>query len=87
MYLYILIFVVFLYFFTNLQNKENFTQNENVLAEKIVKFFTLPNNTFIEYLLILSDNKNTSDNLISKSVYNKFKNKTGLLTDDILQEL
>jgi len=82
------IILVILYFIFHMSKySEHFTLQETALAGKIVESFKAnKDSTFIAYLTVLNDNKNTSDNLISKGVYNKFKNNTNLTIDDVLKE-
>lgn len=89
MYLYILIAIVLYYLYTSnssQQVKEKFTNNENLLGKKILEFFKNPMTSFSGYLTVLTDNKNTSDNLISKGIYNKFRENKKLTIDDIMKE-
>lgn len=84
--LFFLIVIFFYYKFTN--KSENFSDQETQFAQNILLFFKQTESpSFIRYLEKLNELKNTSDNLISKGVFNKFmKNKT-LSIDDILNEL
>jgi hypothetical protein len=89
MYLYILIAIVFYFLYTsNSQqvNKEKFTDNENLLGEKILELMKRPTHLFGDYLSVLTTYNNTSDNLISKAIYNKFKNNQNLTITDIMAE-
>jgi len=79
----IVILVVYLIYSTCV-SKENFSNDENILGEKILQFFKQPLHPFSDYLSVLTNNKNTSDNLISKGVYNKFKDNTNLTLVDIM---
>jgi len=89
LYIIVLGIALIMYFIVvRKNNKEYFTTQENLLAANIVALFkTNSNTTFISYLTALNDNKNTSDNLISKGVYKKFKENANLTTDDVLREL
>ena len=89
MYFYIVIAIILCIFYTyNLSqvNREKFTDNENLLAEEILKFFKQPIHPFGDYLTILTTYKNTSDNLISKGVYNKFRDNTNLTINDVMTQ-
>lgn len=63
--------------------RETFTPTEELLAQRIVDFFKRPSHPFGGYLDVLTDNNNTSDNLISKSLYNKFKQNSNLTVEDV----
>lgn len=87
MYFYIIIaLIIFLIYNSSQINTEKFTDNENILAEEILKFFKQPMHPFGDYLSILTTYKNTSDNLISKGVYNKLRDNINLTINDILSE-
>lgn len=83
----VLIIVLIVTLFTG--EKEKFTVEQEEFSDKLLGYFQrneLP--TFLKYLNILSEIKNTSDNLISKSVYNNFFEKGPSLTkNDILEEI
>lgn len=89
MYFYILIAIILYCLYTTNSSqplKETFTNNENLLGKKLLEFFKTPVTSFSGYLSVLTDNKNTSDNLISKGVYNKFRENKKLTIDDIMKE-
>jgi hypothetical protein len=68
------------------KSTEKFTQEQNILAERLSEFIkTNPN--FIKYLDKLVELNNTSDKLISKGIYNKFIANKNIKADDILKEL
>ena len=70
----ILSFFLYLYF-SNKHTFENFTQEQQQLAQILLQMFKkqeIP--TFTKYLNILIDNKNTNDNIISKDIFDKFYN-------------
>lgn len=82
----ILAVIALVIYFYMYSNTEKFTDNENILGQKILEFFKQPIHPFSDYLSVLTNNNNTSDNLISKGVYNKFKNNTNLTINDIMNE-
>lgn len=88
-YLYIaLAIIVFYMLYINFNKTENFTEEESMFATKILDLFKKENKpSFIEYLEKLNEVNNTYDNLISKSVYNKFLSNKMLTQDDILNEM
>lgn len=83
-----LIVVIGLLFFL-VPQRESFTTEQQEFAQKLTLQFQneeIP--TFTKFLLILTELENTSDNLISKGVYNKFSEKGKKLKEaDILQEM
>jgi ABC-type phosphate/phosphonate transport system permease subunit len=83
----ILSFFLYLYF-SNKHTFENFTQEQQQLAQILLQMFKkqeIP--TFTKYLNILIHNKNTNDNLISKDVFNKLYNNKNISIQDILNEM
>lgn len=88
--LYIILTIIILYIlYINFNKKENFTESENLFAQKLLNLFKkaqTPN--FLEYLETLNKNENIYDNLISKAVYNKFVKKgSNIKIKDILDEM
>lgn len=86
--LILIIIFFYIYFVKNKTIIEKFTTEQQHLAEILLNMFK--NNqipTFTKYLNILIDNKNTDDNLLSKSVYNKLNKKEFLKIEDILNEM
>ncbi len=89
-YLYMIVGIMILYILYRIFNKkENFTQEQTSFAEQLLKFFKDKKNpSFIEYLQQLPKLENIYDNLISKSVYDKFITKgVNLNVNDVLQEM
>jgi hypothetical protein len=82
----IVLYFTYNYFFKG--QTEKFTdQDLNLARELVVLFNNSEPPSFTLYLQKLVDSKNTSDNLISKGVYNKFLKNSYLTINDILQEL
>jgi hypothetical protein len=87
MYIYIIIAIIIIYFtFFSQVDKENFTDDENLLGNQILLLFKQPIYSFADYLATLTKFKNTSDNLISKKVYNTLKDNANLTLNDIMKE-
>lgn len=89
-YLYVILGLVILYIlYTKFYKTENFTETENLFAQKLLNLFKkskTPN--FLEYLETLNKNENIYDNLVSKGVYNKLVEKgTNIKINDILNEM
>lgn len=87
MHIYIIILILVLVVIFMSQKKESFTQKDTSLALKILEFFNRPVHPFGDYLELLVKNNNISDNLISKGVYNNFKNNNFLTVSDILKSM
>lgn len=83
----IVVLVLILILMLMTQTKESFTQKDTELAVKILEFFSKPIHPFGDYLELLAKNNNTSDNLISKGLYNKFKNNDFLTISDIVNSM
>ena len=63
-------------------------ENDLSFEENLFKAFKNNELTnYIKYMNFLTQNKNNSYKLISKEIFNKFKNKKDLSVDDIKQEL
>ncbi len=92
-YLYIvigacLLYLLYKHFNSSLPAVETFSQDQTVLATKIAQLFKQQKKpSFLAYLEALNNNKNTSDNLISKGVYNRLANNPNLTVNDVLKEL
>lgn len=91
MWFYILLAILIVVFMFLLfgRNKENFTIQQQEFSEQLASYFQKGEIlTFTKYLLVLTQLENTSDNLISKGVYNKFSQRAKNLTaNEILQSM
>lgn len=85
-YLLVLLAIVLVFVFMT-QKKESFTQEDTSLALEILDFFNRPVHPFGDYLELLVKNNNTSDNLISKGLYNKFKKNKLLTVSEIVNSM
>lgn len=81
-----IIAVLTVYFvFWSKSKTEQFSQQNLTIAKHILQLFKqTPQPSFIVYLEKLISLNNTSDNLISKSVYNNFINNSNLTLIDIM---
>ena len=84
-YLLIGLVILVLYFFYSNSSKESF---ENSLPSKIVDFFKqYPNANYPSYAQMLMDNENTYVKLSELSVYEDFKSKANVLTEEDIIKL
>lgn len=80
--------LVFIFAFIFLYRLKEPYENDLSFEENLFKAFKNNELTnYIKYMNFLTQNKNNSYKLISKEIFNKFKNKKDLSVDDIKQEL
>lgn len=58
-------------FYISYYKKENFTETDTTLADKVYTYLTTQNTGYVKYLDFLMDNNNFSLNLIKKTNYEK----------------
>lgn len=76
----------FVYYPKEETKKEGFTNDENILAQKLYEFF-MGKPYYIGYLNLLSSNNNSSVKMVSKVVYKDLESRAGgkiLTVSDIL---
>lgn len=82
------IIAIYMFYTFFISKVEKYTNEEQTIAKSIVELFK--NNTkpsFSFYLEHLTKINNTSDNLISKGVYNKLLNNKDLKINDVLSQI
>lgn len=87
MYLYIIIIILAYFLYKSFCKKtENLTNDTKKEISAILKAYINANSNFVDYLKVLTANKNTSYNLLKQDTFFelKFLAKQNKLTEDII---